>query len=340
MNQFLQRLERSHGIIIPGLVDFLPEGVSHDFQMALDAQPSLITVSNTGIPSFLSMYIDPKLIEVLTTPNKAAEILGETKKGDWITRTAAFPMIESTGETASYNDWSNNGSVGANVQFPQRQSYHYQTVTQWGEKQLAEAGLAKIDWASRLNIASASVLGKFQNDTYFYGVSGLENYGILNDPYLSAAITPITKAAGGTGWAVATANEVFSDFQKLFSQLVTQTNGLIQTDARLVMALPPISNLYLTNTNSFGIGVMDLIKKSFPNLRIVAAPQYQNAGVNTVQLIAEDIDGQETGYCAFTEKMRAHPIVIDLSSFKQKKSQGTWGAILFLPAAIAQMTGI
>lgn len=335
MNAILQRLERTHGIHFPGAMDFLPADV-----LALDAQPTLITVSSAGIPAFLSNYMDPKVIQVLTTPNKAAEILGETKKGDWVTRTATFPMVESTGETSSYGDWNNNGVVNANVQFPQRQSYHYQTITQWGEKQLAEAGLAKIDWASRLNIASAIVLDKFQNNTYFYGVAGLQNYGLLNDPSLSAALTPMTKAAGGTTWAVATANEVFTDIQSLFAELVAQSTGLVQRDTKMVLALSPAVEVYLTNTNSFGIGVSDLLKKSFPNIRVVSAPQYTNSGVNTVQLIAEEIDGQETGYCAFTEKMRAHPIVLDVSSFKQKKSQGSWGAIIFLPLAIAQMTGV
>lgn len=341
MNQFLQSLERSHGIVVPGLMDFIPDGIAHDFQMAADAQPALISVSNTGIPAFLSMFIDPKLITVLTTPNKGAEILGEVKKGDWVTRTATFPMIESTGETSSYDDYSKNGMVNANVQFPQRQSYHYQTITEWGEKQLAEAGLAKIDWSARLNIASAMVLDKFQNNTYFYGVGGLQNYGLLNDPSLSAALTPITKAGSGTTWAVATPNEVYADFQKLYAQLVSQTNGLVQADTKMVLALPPAVQVYLTNINSFGLVALgDMIKKTYPNLRIVAAPQYTNAGVNTIQLIAEEIDGQETGYCAFTEKMRAHPVIADVSSYKQKKSQGSWGAIIFLPAAIAQMVGV
>lgn len=339
----LARLERSHGISFPGdmqLLPPLPDGMSYD-SMGLDAQPTMITVSSSGIPWFLANYMDPKVITVLVTPNKAAQILGETKKGDWTTRTTTFSMVESVGETSAYGDYSNNGVVNANVQFPERQSFHYQTITIWGEKQLAEAGLAKIDWTSRLNIASAMVLDKFQNNTYFYGVSGLQCYGLLNDPSLSTALVPGTKAATGTSWSVATANEVFTDIQSMYQQIASvQTNGLIDRTQNMVLALPPASEVYLLNTNSFGISVTDLVKKAFPNIRVVSAPQYANAGVNTAQLICTEIDGQDVGTVAFTEKMRAHPIILDLSSFKQKKSQGTWGAILFLPAAIAQMSGI
>lgn len=346
-HQDFARLERSHGIVLPGVVDYIQPQMAQDFSLAMDAQPGLVTVSSSGIPAFLSNFMDPKVITVLTTPNKGAQILGETKKGDWTTQTATFTLVESTGETSAYGDWNNNGNVNINAQFPQRQSFHYQTITQWGEKQLEVAGLAKIDWATRLNVASAMVLDKFQNLTYFYGVAGLQNYGLLNDPSLPAPIQPVTKAAGGKTWAVATASEVYADIQALFTRLVAQTNGLVDADTKMVLATSPGASVALTNTNSFNVNVYDQLKKNFPNIRFETAPQYAvdasgtpNAAGTIVQLIAEEIDGQETGVCAFTEKMRAHPVILDLSSFKQKKSQGSWGAVIFLPVAVAQMVGV
>ena len=71
---------------------------------------------------------------------KAAEIFGEVKKGDWTTETAMFMLVEPTGEVSSYGDYNNNGVSGANVNFPQRQSYHYQVFTRWGEREVARAG--------------------------------------------------------------------------------------------------------------------------------------------------------------------------------------------------------
>jgi hypothetical protein len=59
-----------------------------------------------------------------------------------------------------------------------------------------------------------------------------------------------------------------------------------------------------------------------------------------VQLITDEVQGQETGYCSFTEKMRAHAVERKTSSFLQKKSGGTWGAIILQPFAIAQMIGV
>jgi len=313
-----------------------------DRSVAFDAQPELVTTSNAGIPQFLSTFIDPKLIEILIAPNKATVIVGrEVKKGDWTTTTALFPVVESTGEVSSYGDYSNEGKSGANTNFPERQSYHYQTVTQWGEKELAVTALAKIDWANRQNIASVSTLGKYQNKTYFYGVDGLKLYGLLNDPTLNAPIAPIN-VSGAITWDDKDALGIYGDFLALFKQLQTQTgnNSLIDMESPLTVALSSGVQPNLGKVTQYNVSVMDMVKKNFPNLRIETAPEYATASGNLVQMIADDIEGQETAITAFTEKLRAHPVVVDLSSFRQKKSQGTFGTIIFQPTAIAQMLGV
>jgi hypothetical protein len=38
--------------------------------------------------------------------------------------------------------------------------------------------------------------------------------------------------------------------------------------------------------------------------------------------------------------MRAHAVVVEESSWKQKKSGGTWGAIIRQPLGIASMIGV
>lgn len=300
---------------------------------AYDAQPQLVTVSNAGIPAFLSNYLDPKLVEVLFAPMKFAVIAGETKKGDWTTTVVTIPVIESQGEVSSYGDFNANGSVEANANFPQFQTYHYQTFTQWGEKELAVAALAKIDWASRLNIASALLLNKFQNQSYAFGISGLQNYGLLNNPLLSAPIVPTTT------WNSATADVIYADFVRLFQQLQGQADGVIDVEARMVVALSPVNAVNLNKTNTFNVNVYDQLKKNFPNLRIETAPEYATGSGQLVQMIVEEVDGQETLTAAFTEKMRAHAMVVDTSSWKQKKSQGTIGTMIFRPFLIAQMLG-
>lgn len=343
-----------NGVYVPGVRSYVPDEFKHNFALAMDAQPTLTTDPNSGIPAFLTTMIDPQVFRVLFAPNKGAQIFGEQRKGSWLDETAMFPVIEHTGEVSSYGDFNENGRAGANTNWPQRQSYLFQTMLEYGDRELERAGLARISWAAEVETAGATVLNKFQNLTYFFGVSGLQNYGLLNDPNLSASLTPATKAATGVKWInngviVATANEVANDVQSLYSQLVSQTGGLISQEDKLVLAMSPSSAVALTATNSFNVNVTDILKKNFPNLRVETAVQYGAlsasnpqgvAAGNLVQLIAEEVDGQDTGFCAFNEKMRAHPVIRGASSYKKKVTGGSWGAIIRMPAAIASMVGV
>lgn len=329
----------AHGVVFMGPPGFAPiyqeSGWDENIGLAMDAQPTLITVSNAGIPAFLANVIDPEVIRVITQPMRAAEIFGEVKKGDWTTLSAQFPIVESTGEVSSYGDWNNNGSNGANVNWIPRQSYHFQTISQYGERELEMYGLAKLDYKSEIDVAAALVINKYLNMSYFFGISGLMNYGALNDPSL---ITPVGPT--GATWPTATGDVIYSDILKLFGQLQTQMGGNIKNNETMTLAMSPTSEVYLLKTNQYGINVIDLLKKNFPNLTIMTAPEYTTVGGELVQLIINNFEGVQTGYAAFTEKLRVHPVVQGLSNFMQKKSAGTWGFILRRPICVAQLLGV
>ena len=328
--------------------------------LAVDAQPVLQSTVNSGVPAFLTTLIDPSVYRVVFAPTRAAEIFGEERKGSWTDQTAMFPVVEQTGEVSSYGDYNENGRASANVNWPQRQSYLFQTVCEYGELEIERAGLGRVNWVSQVDGAATSVMVRYINQTYFYGVQGLQNYGLLNDPNLSAPLTPATKAYSGVKWTnngqiVATANEIYADIQAMWIKIVNQTAGVTQNagqidqNAKMTLALSPESLVAMTATNSFGVNVEDLLKKNFPNLRVISAVQYGAqsatnpsgiAGGNLVQLIVDNIDGQDIGYCAFNEKLRAHTIVRAMSSWKKKMTTGTWGAIIRQPAGIAQLLGV
>ena len=335
---------RARGIELGDFRGYVPKNLAHDINLAMDAQPGLISVSNAGIPAFLANYLDPEVVRVLVSPMKATEIIGEAKKGDWTTLTAQFQVVESTGEVSSYGDYSNNGQSSANVNWVPRQSYHFQTVTRWGEREMEMAGEARIDFAQNLNIASVLTINKAANKIAFFGVAGLDNYGLLNDPSLPAGITPAATGTGsGTTWSTKDGALVYEDIRALYQQLVLQMKGLVERDAKMTLALSPESEVNLTKTNQYNVNVSDQLKKNFPNLRVVSAVEYSAAGTGTtelMQLILDDVDGQSTAFVGFTEKLRAHPVFVDLSSFKQKKSAGSWGSIIRRPVAIASMYGI
>ncbi len=331
----------NRGIVVPPYAEYIQEEWRDNPSLAMDAQPTLITAQNVGIPAYLANLLDPRVIRVLTTPMKAAEIAGEKKVGNWTTFTTQFPMVEATGEVTSYGDYSDVGSVGSNYNWVPRQSYHFQTITQFGDRETEIFGLAQINYVSDLNYSSALLLSKFLNQTYLFGVGTLQNYGWLTDPSLTAPIQPTIKAAGGTTWAVATAGEIYNDVMNLFTQLQTQLQGEIDRDTPMTLSLSPVVEPRMGQVTAYTLAsVRVAIKDNFPNMKIVKVPEYNTAAGELMQLMVDEIDGDKTAYSAFTEKMRAGRVVPELSSFKQKKTSGSWGAIIKRPIAIAQMLGI
>jgi hypothetical protein len=348
--------------VLPGVKMFLPDEwkVPGDqrslVQLAMDSAGTLSTDPNAALPAMLTTAIDPEVIRVVFAPLAMAKILGgEQKAGDWLEETRIFPVVEETGEVSSYDDYSNNGRVGVNFNYPQLQSYLFQTIVGYGERETERAGLMRINYVGELTSAASGLLNRFANNAYAFGITRLQNYGIINNPYLSAYLTPAIKAWGGTGWfnagsPAATANEVYNDILATVQQIIAQTNGAVDMDADMTLALSPQSALATKFTNAFGVSVADLLKQGFPNMKIEIAPQYgaktavnptgYSAVGNAFQVIVNKVDNQRVAYPAFNEKLRAHKLIPELSSWKQKYTSGVWGTVTRMPIGVAGMLGV
>ena len=307
-----------------------------DTDLAFDAQPQLVTAANSGVPSLFTTFVDPAIIQIVLEPLNAAEFYDETKKGSWVSDTAMFITAERAGYVSTYGDFSQAGRVSANINYPQRQSYHYQTFTEYGEREIEREAEGRVDWVNQLNASSLRVMMEFQNDSYLFGIAGLQNYGGVNDPALSAPIAPTLNWTTQTDPLV-----IYDDVLRLVQELVTQSNGILNAKSVMRMGLSPTNALNLNKSNSTNLNVLTQIKTNFPNLTIYTIPQFStvDAGGELVQLYAPMVRGQKTVQCAFTEKMRSHAVVTKSSSWEQKKSGGTWGTIYYRPVFVVQMVG-
>jgi hypothetical protein len=322
--------------------DAMPELVAPELRLAMDAQPGLVTTPNAGIPLLFSAIVDPQVVRTVFQVLSAESVYGPAQqKGSWVTSVDYFPLVESVGSVASYGDYSNNGAVDVNVQWTPRQPFPYQTFKRYGEKQMARWGQAGINYSTELDIARQTKFNQFQNNSYFFGVAGLINYGSLNDPSLITAIAPFTKAAGGTAWTNATADEEYNDIAlKLYVQLVAQMGGNVKADTPMTLALSTTREPLLGRKTQYGITVREYLMQQFPNLTIETAPQFSTQAGELVQLIINNVDGVQTFVPAYTEKLRSHAIVTEPSAWAQKMSAGTYGTILRRPIAVASMIGI
>jgi hypothetical protein len=354
----LQMYARDHGIHFGNdVIGFTEDKSMKSTAFAADAQPSLVTTASSGIPSFLTTHISPKHIKILTAKNAAAEILGEERIGSFIDTNWIFPVVEHDGQVSAYGDHSNSGNSGANMNFPQRQNFIFQTITRWGQVELERAALAKIGWAEDVRGAGIDMLQKFLNLANFMGVANLSCYGILNSPGLFPAIAPAPKAFNNgtsgpwmTGSAItATALEMYRDVLAAVTQVIQQSSGNANVRSPMKLVLSPSRMAAMQNANDFNVNVMLLLKTNFPNMEVIDAVQYgaisaqnpQGSAVGEImQVIVTEVLGQQTATSTFSEKLRSGPVVVGLSDFTQKMSSGTFGAVVYQPFAIATMAGI
>lgn len=337
MNPTFEQAKR-YGFIFPGARMWVtPENRA---RIAQDA--ALITTPNTTVPAELLAYIDPMVIEILTAPRRAREIFGEEKKGDWTTPYMKWRVDEMTGKTEPYSDYANGTTSGVNSEWQTRVQYVFQTSITYGDFEVDMSSTAKVNLAASKQRAAANVIDIDQNRFYLLGVAGKEIYGILNDPNLPAAITAgATGTGGSTKWADKTTVQIYNDVLALFAQLSEQSSGLIDKDTPLKLCLSPELAVRLGAATDFNVSVLDMLKRYFTRIDIVTVPELHSMTAGeTMFLIAPEVNEQRSGTLAFGEKMRAGRVVPDLSSFRQKFVGTTYGGIVLMPFAFAQMTGM
>lgn len=296
--------------------------------MAMDE--TLGTNPTGGLPLVLTTNIDPEIVEYLFQPTPLAQHFTEVQRGDWADTTYMFGVVEGAGNPTAYGDFNDTSSTGVNAEFIERQPFTYQEIIQVGEKEQEMYGKALINMANEKQKWCADSLNRRQHQTYIYGVSGLKNYGLLNDPSLSAPIT-------GSQWG-GDPIKAYQDFQKIYAELVDQTGGLIDETAQLKLLVTPKARAALLSVNEYmAKNTLTLINETYPNLELVTVPQYATDSGDYMQLICPSYNGSDNVQLAYNTKMRVHQIVPSLSSFAQKRTQGSYGAIIKRPAFIATM---
>lgn len=308
-------------------------------QLANDA--AMVTAANSGVPVEFTSYIDPMVIPILTATRGAREIFGEAKKGDWTTSYARFQTSEITGEVEAYTDYGQGGASDVNPTFPVRTQYIYQTNIRYGDREVDVASRARLQLAADKQRAAATVIDIASNKFALYGVAGLEIYGLLNDPNLPAAVSPLPNADTKTLWAEKSTKEIYEDVLYLFGKMADRGAGHIDANTELVLATSPATQVQLGKATDFNISARQMLETYFPKIRFVALPELATATVGTsILLVAPTIEGLPTAQIGFSEKFRAMRLIPESSSFHQKFVGSSYGTIIYRPFAIGTMTGV
>jgi len=301
-------------------------------QLAMDA--ALATDPNSAVPYIYTALLDPLVIDILTAPRNARKIFREAKKGDWTVPYMQFRVNEIAGRATPYTDYGKGGMADVNVNYPTREQYVFQTTIRYGEREMAVAGKANIQLVSDKQRAAATVIDNDSNKFYCLGVQGKEIYGLLNDPNIEAAM-PLAQP-----WSAKGPMEIYGDFLALFQKLVRQSQGLIDNNSDLVLALAPDAVVQFETPNQYGLTPYGLLKKYAPNCDVVSLPELAGGAMgNTIYLAAKKILDSPVAHLAYSEKIRFLQVVPQASSYEQKAYATTYGCVLYYPFAVAMAAG-
>lgn len=270
-------------------------------QSAMDSVQPSVTQGSIPIPvQFLQFWI-PGFTFVDTSARKIDDLVGMTILGEYEDEQIVQPLMELLGSAVSYGDYTNVPFSDWNVNYETRTVVRFEEGMQVGQLEAMQAARARIDSASMKREAAALQLEINRNLVGFYGFNNGANqtYGFLNDPGLPAYVTVANGASGSPLWANKTFLEIQNDILTGVTQLRTQSQDLIDpTKDRLVLAVATDAVDQLEKTSNFGTQASPAtwIRETYPNMRVVSAPQLNNAngGANVFYIYAETINDMST----------------------------------------------
>lgn len=177
-----------------------------------------------------------------------------------------------------------------------------------------------------------------------YNSGNGRTYGLLNDPGLPAYVN-----VAGAVWASKTFLEITADLRTAIAALRTQSKDTIDPETTpMTLALPTNAVDRLSVTSDFGISVRDWLTKSYPNIRVVSAPQLNtaNGGVGVFYLYAESVsdatssDDGRTFVQIVPSKFQVVGVQKMAKGYVEDYSNATAGVMCKRPYAVVRYSGI
>ncbi len=309
------------------------------YKAAMDAIPNLSTVPNAGVAGYKLLAESPEVVPVLFAPIRSLEVAGEQKIGTFSDNNLIVNMKENLGKTVPYGDYEPGGSTSVTTNRESRDFLRFQTwveIAVLEEEQYAKQGGSLFNLRADKDVSAAYVMTRQFHAINLKGVSGLNIRGLSNDSDLLPAI------AATAAWSTMTPEQINSEVVRIVGQAVVQSQGIITGDEKAVLILPPAVLNSLKITNSYGWSAFRMIRENYPNIRMVAMPEYGILGsgnTTLIQYIVEEIEGVKTVEYLYTEKFRVFPTE-QYSSYSRKKVAGSsGGALIKRPWAVVSYYG-
>lgn len=266
---------------------------------AMDAIQPSITTQSLGTPiQFLQNWL-PGFVYVLTGARNIDDFIGMSMTGSWIDAEVVQGVLERLGTVQPYSDNTNVPLSNFNVNWERRTVIQFESGMQVGALEAERAARERVNVADILRQANALELEIERNRIGFYGYNNGANrtYGFLNDPNLPSYITVPNGASGSPLWSRKTFLEIIADIQAARAALRTNSQDRINPDTTpLTLAVATAAVDALGTPSQFGESVKAYLAKSYPNIRVVSAPELNaaNSSANVFYLFADRLDDEST----------------------------------------------
>jgi len=324
------------------------QGARRGFGM--DAIQPTVTTGSIAVPvQFLQSWL-PGWVKVITAARKSDDLMGIQTIGAWEDEQVVQGVLEMTGSSQPYGDYTNVPQSSWNVNFVYRTVVRFEEGLQVSDLEEARAARINIDTAGSKREAAADALEIQRNFVAFYGFNAGDNltYGFLNDPGLPSYVTVPNGVSGHTFWSTKTFLEICADIRTMISTLRSQSQDQIDPE-KLEMTLALATNVvdYLSVTSDFGISVRGWLSATYPKIQVISAPELNAAdgGLNVGYLYAERVNDLSTdGGRVWIQPVPAKFMVLGVEKlakgFIEDYSNATAGAMLKRPWAVTRVAGL
>lgn len=320
-------------------------------QMAMDAIQQPVTSPSVGTPvQFLQNWL-PGFVNVLTAARKIDDLIGISTIGSWEDEQVVQGIMENAGTSVPYGDLSNVPLSDYNVNFTYRSVVRFEIGMRVGALEAKRVARMRVSADAEKRSAAALSLDITRNQIGFYGYNSGNNltYGFLNDPNLPSYQTVATGAVSSSKlWALKTMQEITADILAAVASIVTGSQDTINPDTQATtLGLPTNCVQYLNKINDFGISAKNWINQTYPMMRIVSAPQLNNANAsaNVFYLFADSVndtssDDRKTFIQVVPAKFQVIGVQQLAKGYEEDYSNASAGVMCKRPYAMYRGTGI
>ena len=317
---------------------------------AMDALQPTVTQGSIGTPiQFLQNWL-PGFVFVATGARNIDDFIGIATIGDWSDEMIVQGILERVGLAQPYNEYAAVPFASWNTNFVYRSVVRFEMGIMVGNLEAARAGRMNVDDSGAKREAAMWMLEIQRNSVGFNGYNSGNNgtYGFLNDPGLPNYVPVSNGIAGTPQWSTKTFLEICKDIRGALVSLRTNSQDIINPEqVPLTLAVATAAVDWLSTTSDFGISVRDWLRKAYPNVRVVSAPQLNNASSNTnvFYLYADRIvdmstDGGAVWIQAVPAKFQVNGVQQLAKGYLEDYINATAGAFCKRPWAVVRRSGI